>query len=273
MARGTGVLPVSVLVSPRLFDADRLREFPDWLDWTARLADRRAGADASGPTVARSPAPCRRAPLRPDLWRAMFNDETYVRSHTFADHSERAILSWPMRFALSTLKSMYQRAGVDLALPDRRPPIRGEEQESAHRRLVRELVDGLAVGWDDERGERLRSYYRDLFGSPTGTFFPFHYQPGDIGSRRTPPAHAAGRRQPLLPPADDRAVRRREPRAPGRAHRRQPARLRDPDRLPPGAQLPQLVSRAAARPRPGDRPRPPGRLLRPRRRHPPARSA
>ena len=193
MARGTGVLPVSVLVSPRLFDADRLREFPDWLDWTARLADPGLSLTlrAGGREITR-PVPA--GPLRPDLWRAMFDEETYVRSHTFTDHSGRAILSWPMRFALSTLKTVYQRAGVDLALPDRRPPIRGEEQESAHRRLVRDLVDGLAVGWDDERGERLRSYYRNLFGSPTGTFFPFHYQPGDIGSDgllvRMPPGDA-----------------------------------------------------------------------------------
>ena len=193
MVRGTDVLPVSVLVSPRLFDADRLGAFPDWLDWTGRLQTVGLSLTfrANGREITR-PVPT--APLEPRLWRAMFDEQTYVRSHTFVDYSERAILSWPLRFALSTLKSVYQRAGVELALPDRRPPVRGEEQESSHRRLVRELVDGFAVGWDDERGERLRTYYRDLFGSPTGTFFPFHYQPGDIGPdgllQRLPPGDA-----------------------------------------------------------------------------------
>ena len=106
----------------------------------------------------------------------MFNDETFVRSHTFADHSNRAILSWPLRFALSTLKSMYQQAGVELALPDRSPPIRGEQEVSHHRQAMRSLLSGFAVNWDEKRGQSLRDYYRDHFGSPLA-FFP----------RNTPP--------------------------------------------------------------------------------------
>jgi hypothetical protein len=43
MARGIAQnahpLPVSVYVAPRLMGADRLAEFPDWLDWTQRLVD------------------------------------------------------------------------------------------------------------------------------------------------------------------------------------------------------------------------------------------
>ncbi len=170
-------LPVSVYVSPRLMGADRLRAFPDWLTWTPRLKEDgfsltfRCGAQ-------QIIMPIDTAPLRSELWLAMFNEETYVRSHTVQDHSNRAILSWPIRFALSAIKSIYQRAGVELALPDRSPPIRGEEQQSHHRRTIRALMSGFAVNWDDKRGETLRDYYRDHFGS---SFFPSQYPAAALG--------------------------------------------------------------------------------------------
>ena len=40
MAVNTATLPVSVFVSPRLSGAQRLDAYPDWLHWTAALADR-----------------------------------------------------------------------------------------------------------------------------------------------------------------------------------------------------------------------------------------
>jgi len=192
-------LPVSVYVSPRLVGADRLGEFPDWLGWTARLAGglsltfRAAGREISRPIDT--------APLRPALWQAMFDEETYVRSHAFDDYSDRAILSYPVRYALSAIKATYQRAGVELALPDRTPPIRGEQEHSPHRRLVRELVDGLAVDWDEKRGDALRAYYRKAFASPAGSFFPRRYQEGDLGPD--------GLLKKMPPPAADKFFRER----------------------------------------------------------------
>src|ERR671936_541475 len=79
---GRGPLPVSVFVSPRLHGADR-------------------------------------SPLQPRLWAALFKPTTLVRSHVFDDYSGRAIVSYSVRGALGTLKSIYQRAAVELALPDR----------------------------------------------------------------------------------------------------------------------------------------------------------
>jgi hypothetical protein len=177
---GSGRLRVSVYVSPRLMGADRLKEFPDWLFWTPRLKDNGLSLTFScGPR--QMTLPVETAPLRSELWLAMFNEQTFVRSHKFDDYSDRAILSWPVRFALSTIKSIYQQAGVELALPDRTPPIRGEQEVSHHRRLIRDLVAGFAVNWDEKRGGSLRDYYRDTFASPLAAFFPSQYQAADLG--------------------------------------------------------------------------------------------
>lgn len=180
IAHGTGALPVSVYVSPRLSGEDRLGAYPDWLRWTANLQANGLSLTfrCEGRVLTRA---LDTAPLRPALWDAMFDERTYVRSHVFPDYAERAIHSYPVRYALSTLKATYQRAGLELALPDHRPPIRGEEHDSYHRRLVRELVDGLAVNWDDDRGARLRAYYRQHFGEPAAAFFPRRYRTSDLG--------------------------------------------------------------------------------------------
>jgi hypothetical protein len=108
--------PVSVLVSPRLMGANRLGEFPDWVSWTTRL--REAGlrftfrngvrtADVGIDTTV----------LRPDLWGALFNERTLVRSRVFDDYSRHGIISYPVRQSLSALKGIYQEAGLSLALP------------------------------------------------------------------------------------------------------------------------------------------------------------
>jgi hypothetical protein len=173
-------LPVSVYVAPRLMGANDLGSFPDWLSWTRSLKDNgltvtfRCGAQQTSLPIAT-------APLRPELWEAMFNARTFVRSHTFDDYSERAILSYNLRYALSSIKSVYQQAGIGLALPDRRPPIRGEEGESHHRRLLKQLIAGFEVNWGDRLGTDLRQRERHLFGASGGASFPLPYQAADLG--------------------------------------------------------------------------------------------
>jgi len=122
MPRGVQVNPVrpgvSVFVSPRLEGASTLNAFPDWLNWTGILKDQglqltfRIGSK----TIT---MPIQQKVLEPRLWKAMFNESTFVRSHTFQDYTDRTIFSYPVRLALSTIKAIYQEAGLTLGLPDR----------------------------------------------------------------------------------------------------------------------------------------------------------
>lgn len=164
MTINPATLPVSIFVSPRLQGADRLEQFPDWLDWTGQLQERglnltlRCGAQTLTVEV-------ERAPLRPELWRAMFNDQTFVRSHAFKDYTDRAIFSYPARVALSVIKANYQEASIALALPERdpRPDDDDDQRHSTGRLILKGLLSGLAVNWNDREGERLRAIYRDNF--------------------------------------------------------------------------------------------------------------
>lgn len=167
MPRGLSVnarrLPVSVYVSPRLTGATTLGDFPDWLHWTPMLQSKGLALTfrCNGKTLT---VKIDRKPLRPDLWEAMFNEDTFVRSFAFDDYATRAIFSYPVRLALSTLKSMYQQAGVALGLPDRTPFPQEEKRDSPNREFIKGLLSGLEVNWSKDLAERLRGKYRDDFG-------------------------------------------------------------------------------------------------------------
>ncbi|HEY0878484.1 MAG TPA: hypothetical protein VGE10_08515 [Zeimonas sp.] len=171
-------LPVSVLVSPRLVGADRLGAFPDWVGWTSRL---KAGAylvfRCGAQTVT---AAIDTAPLRPDLWRALFDESTFVRSRTFDDYSSHGVMSFSVRETLSALKTVYQEAGVVLALPD--PPDdfdpNDPEDERRHtgarppripnRKRLAAILGGLEVHWNRDKARSLRAYARHRARSGTG---------------------------------------------------------------------------------------------------------
>lgn len=154
---GAGTLPLSIVVSPRLYGDTTLGAFPDWETWTQRVRDQGlelelvCGADTH--TVAVPPGS-----LRPDLWAALFDAQTLVRSHVFDDYSGRAVLSYSVRDTLGALKSIYQQAAIALALPGA-PGRHG--REDVGRRFLRNLLDGLAVHWSEDAGERLRAQIRD----------------------------------------------------------------------------------------------------------------
>ena len=102
----TPTMPVSVFVSPRLMGETTLGQFPDWLRWTERLQTdglvlvvRCAGQSFD--------APIDTEVLRPELWSQLFNSDTLVRSHKFEDYSQRGIISYSVRQALSALKTRY----------------------------------------------------------------------------------------------------------------------------------------------------------------------
>lgn len=151
---------LSIVVSPRLRGGQRLGEFPDWLDWTGRLADAglrltlQAGTHSSELEV-------NTGLLRPKLWRELFGESTPVRSHRFDDHAARAgegVLSHSLRAGLSLLKSVYRRASVDLALPDRYDGIR--KHDLGNRGVLADLLDGVGVHWDEKSARERRAANR-----------------------------------------------------------------------------------------------------------------
>jgi hypothetical protein len=163
-------LPVSVLVSPRLFGDTRLGKFRDWLNWTAHL--KKHGLHLTflceGQTLALD---IDREPLKPELWDALFNTKTLVRPFAFDDYSDRSVFSYPVRLALSALKGMYQVAGLALGLPDQ-VAAQGEEGYR-YRALLTSLMRGLEVNWDEGLGERWRHILREGQSSAKvpGTYF------------------------------------------------------------------------------------------------------
>ena len=138
-------LPVSVLVSPRLAGEDRLGFYRDWLAWTERraVAGLKITFECNGNFLTLD-AP--RGQLRPKLWEALFDRETFVRFHQFDDYSDRFIASYSVRTALSALKATYQAASVALALPT--TDEHKLERDQARRGLLRQLIDGYEVNWD-----------------------------------------------------------------------------------------------------------------------------
>ena len=68
----------------------------------------------------RARRPCRPtpAPLRPDIWQAIFTPETIVSPYPRPEYSQRLLVSYPAQDALTFLTSTYQRAATDRA--DRR---------------------------------------------------------------------------------------------------------------------------------------------------------
>ncbi|MEI7556740.1 hypothetical protein [Candidatus Chlorohelix sp.] len=148
-------LPVSALLSPRLVgDSTVLGTYPLMLNWTQLLKD--SGMElvfeCAGKTLS---VPIDTAPLRPDLWHALFKENTPVIPFTFEDLSDSFVPSYPSRLALTAIKGIYQQAGVELALP------REGNQERQGRNISRYL-EGLQINWDDKKSRELRDKWRRL---------------------------------------------------------------------------------------------------------------
>ncbi len=179
LALNPTMLPVSVYISPRLTGEDFLGAYPDWLSWTAAL--KKGGLaltfENAGKTLTLKADPL---PLQPNLWKAMFHKDTYVRSYQYPDYTDRTIVSYPVRLAMSGLKNVYQQAGIALALPDPTPPQRQEEDYSRGRIFLRSLLDGLAVNWDDRSAPGLRKRYQGAFDHLKDQALRPVYQPGQL---------------------------------------------------------------------------------------------
>ncbi|HKB89684.1 MAG TPA: hypothetical protein VKC60_04100, partial [Opitutaceae bacterium] len=164
MPRGISInrdpLPLSVFIAPRLGGADKLGAFADWLRWTRNLKEAglelelRCGANTF--TTAIDPTP-----LRPELWEQLFNEGTLVRSHTFDDYTDRGMISFSVRQSLSAIKSIYQNASVNLALPEK-PEDHGRDNEIGNRAFLRDLVNGLQVNWNGDAARNWREAVRRM---------------------------------------------------------------------------------------------------------------
>jgi hypothetical protein len=158
IAVNPSALPVSVFVSPRLSGASKLGAFPDWLSWTARLKENGlvlVFRNATRHLEVRIDT----APLQPALWSALFSEGTPVRSRKFDDYSEHGIISFSMRESLSVLKTVYQEAGIVLALPESGGDARGDNRQG-NRNTLRDLVDGMQVHWNRDRAKEWRAFVR-----------------------------------------------------------------------------------------------------------------
>ena len=111
-------LRLSVLVSPRLVTSPdpngTLGQFPDFLDWPAKVAGLKFTVEFQhGHTVAATPVSEPGFPvLDSAAWTALFDIHTPVRSFEFDDRSDLHIRSFPTKKVVSFLKNLYQQAAV-----------------------------------------------------------------------------------------------------------------------------------------------------------------
>lgn len=164
---------MSVIVSPRLRGESKLGAYPDWVQWTQLLRER-------GLTVIRCGAEQRefaidREVLQPQLWAQLFNESTFVRSYEYKDYSQRGLLTYSVRRdTLSAIKTVYQEAAVELALP----VDATQEQHGSNRAELAEMLSGLEVNWD---GNWLLA--KGGTATPSGGVQPF-VRPPDAGAGR-----------------------------------------------------------------------------------------
>ena len=156
---GDGPFPVSVIVSPRLSGDDKLGAYPDWLKWTTTLKDQgltlivRCGNKQHRAAIDQEV-------LKPELWGELFDKNTFVRSYQYTDYSDRGLISYPVRDALSALKHVYQQAAVDLALPD--DPGQIQERYGGNRTKLAQLLNGFDVHWNGRVAPQWREAVRQL---------------------------------------------------------------------------------------------------------------
>lgn len=154
-----GSCPVSVIVSPRLRGDNKLGAFPDWLKWTQTLRDQgltlTIGCGAKLHRIA-----IEVEVLRPDLWAELFSESTFVRYYEYSDYSERGIISYSVRDTLSAIKTVYQEASVELALPDDTGDT--QEEHGGARDQLAGMLEGLDVHWNGRAAPGWRAAVRHM---------------------------------------------------------------------------------------------------------------
>jgi hypothetical protein len=104
-------LRLSVYLSPRLEQGATLAAFPDFLDWPGNIYAHGLAFDivcgANKATVsAQKPA------LHADIWKEIFESDTYVAPFQMPDYDKRLVVSYPVRRSMTFLKYAYQTVGT-----------------------------------------------------------------------------------------------------------------------------------------------------------------
>ena len=112
-----GTARLSVFIAPRLWsDAPgpenrTLADYPDLLDWPARVAALSWEASLDGGPAL--PLTADGNPLKPELWSALFQPTTQVKPFRFEDYRGIPIETFPVTRIHDTIAGLYGRASSD----------------------------------------------------------------------------------------------------------------------------------------------------------------
>ena len=172
------VARLSVFVSPRLrqaaSDGNTLAPFGDFLDWPETVSNigRFVIVFDTGETVEAQPAAP--SPLQSKLWKALFDEDTFVRPHAFNDYTGKLVISYPAQLVMGHIKQFYQTVGVQ--------SFRGLPPKYVYHgeTLPEELqgwLDHVGIPWDARRARALR---QQLINAQQGSSAGVPTAPPDI---------------------------------------------------------------------------------------------
>ncbi|MER7585220.1 hypothetical protein [Kitasatospora sp. NPDC097691] len=182
---GTGEsrrLQLSVLVSPRLTAVDGadavLGAFPDLRHWTATVADAEFALQIGDVVAADGLRP--HNTLHPELWEALFTDQTPVRSHVYDDvRSKYTVVSYPCLRVEQQIRGLY--ASVASATSVGLPPSESGREGRDHDLLRRSLSAwGFAPSSSDTTASASVAAFRNFHDRPQRPHAPLPSTPQQL---------------------------------------------------------------------------------------------
>lgn len=149
-AAGPARLRLSVHVSPRLetdegLPTPRLSQFPDMLDWPARLAEATFQVQfGSQPAVDAQRVVPENGDSASQLWGSIFGANTYIKPHEFPEVDKTLIHSYPVKNVVAHIKAAYLGLAVNpTETPPKIIPAPGELEATPARPMLN-LFDQVA---------------------------------------------------------------------------------------------------------------------------------
>ena len=161
----SGILRLSVLVSPRLATAGaeaHLGDFADFVDWPRQLRQARFAVEVTWDRLHLD------AEHNPDvadsgLWAALLPPETPVEGHEFIDRSQRALRSFPTRSVAGFVRELYttvaEQAATDFPDNSRGGPLERLRATLGEQARIDQHLEQFGRGRQDL--EELRRRYRN----------------------------------------------------------------------------------------------------------------
>jgi len=147
---GGARLRLSVFVSPRLqtnegLPRPRLSQFPDLLDWPAKVAQMSFEVQFNTrPSVAAQRVAPAAPPAPSDLWKSIFGSDTYVEPYEFPGLDKSVVRSFSVKNVTAHLKAAYQNLAVESpTLPPQLevgPNVRGAGNLAPVQRLLADIA-------------------------------------------------------------------------------------------------------------------------------------